>query len=113
MTDGVGPEPRIAFPTGEEPEREPAVAIHVNFGVVAARQATSAEIDRLARALLDRVERVTIVAEARYEVDRHSEAAVYQIRVEADPPGGDRQELERWLIDEAERWARACIRDRA
>jgi hypothetical protein len=53
------------------PEWDPAVAIHVNFGLLAAREATRAEIDRLARTLLDRVERVTIIAEARYEVDRH------------------------------------------
>ena len=114
MTDGAGPEPRIAFPTDEEPEwdTDPAVAIHVNFGLLAAREATAAEIDRLARTLLDRVERVTIVAEARYEVDRHSEAAVHQIRVEAYPDDGDRDGLERWLIEQAERWARACVSDR-
>jgi hypothetical protein len=112
VTDGVGPEPRIAFPTDEEPEWDPAVAIHVNFGLLAAREATRAEIDRLARTLLDRVERVTIVAEARYEVDRHSEAAVHQIRVEAYPADGDRDGLEHWLIEQAERWARACVRDR-
>jgi hypothetical protein len=113
MADNAVPEPRIAFPTDEEPEWDPAVAIHVNFGVLAARQATPAEIDRLARTVLDRVERVTIVAEARYEVDRHSEAAVHQIRVEVQPVGRDREGLEHWLIGQAESWARACIRDRA
>ena len=112
MTDGVGSEPRIAFPTDEEPEWNPAVTIHVNFGVLAAREATPAEIDRLARTVLDRVERVTIVAEARYEVDRHSEAAVHQIRVEAYPVEGDRDGLERWLIEQAERWVRACVSNR-
>jgi hypothetical protein len=112
VTDGVGSEPRIAFPTDEEPEWNPAVTIHVNFGVLAAREATPAEIDRLARTVLDRVERVTIVAEARYEVDRHSEAAVHQIRVEAYPVAGDRDGLERWLIEQAERWVRACVSNR-
>ena len=67
MTDGVGSEPRIAFPTDEEPEWNPAVTIHVNFGVLAAREATPAEIERLARE-----ERMTILLTTHYleEADR-------------------------------------------
>jgi hypothetical protein len=106
------PEPRIAFPADEEPRWDPVVSIHVNFGVLAARQATPAEIDRLAVALLDRLERVTIVSEVHYEVDRHSEAAVHQIRVEAGPTEGGREGLQSWLIDQAEQWARTCARSR-
>lgn len=106
------PEPEIAFPADEEPEWDPVVSIHVNFGVLAARQATPAEIDRLAMSLLDRLERVTIISEVHYEVDRRSEAAVHQIRVEARPTEGDREELQSWLIDQSEQWARTCADSR-
>jgi hypothetical protein len=102
---------RIAFvdPGGVVPE---AVAIHVNFGILSGREATLAEIDRLAGALLARAERLTIVSEVRHEIDRHSEAAVHQVRIEVPAGDGDRVELERWLVDEAERWARRCIAER-
>ena len=81
--------------------------IRVNFGVFAGREATAAEIDELARTLLDEVDVVTIVAEHRYIVDRETEASVHQIRIElggADPAVPLRL---------TEQWAQACIADRA
>ncbi len=80
--------------------------IRVNFGMYAGREATQAEIDDLARTLLDEVQAVTIVAEQRYLVDRETEASVHQIRIKRD--GGD----ERALLEHAERWAQACVADR-
>ena len=61
--------------------------IRVNFGMYAGREATQAEIDDLARTLLEEVQAVTIVAEQRYLVDRETEAAVHQIRIQQE--GGD------------------------
>jgi hypothetical protein len=106
--------PQIAFATREEPASKPQVAIHVNFGVFTGREATLAELDRLGAALLDRVAHVTIVSERRYEIDRHSEAAVHQVRIEVPPDdevSGDDQ-LEGWIVDQSERWARRCIAER-
>jgi hypothetical protein len=80
--------------------------IRVNFGMYAGREATQAEIDDLARTLLDEVHAVTIVAEQRYLVDHETEAAVHQIRIQRE--GGDEQAL----LGHAERWARACVADR-
>ncbi|MDQ4095691.1 MAG: hypothetical protein M3174_05765, partial [Actinomycetota bacterium] len=57
--------PPIAFATS--PDR-PALEIRVNFGVFAGRDATPAELDELARALLAEVGEVSIVAEQRHEV---------------------------------------------
>jgi hypothetical protein len=104
---------QIAYSTREEPTAKPQIAIHVNFGVFAGREATLAEIDRLAAWLLDRVPQVTIVSEIRHEIDRHSEAAVHQIRIEVPPlDGAAPDDLEQWLVEQAETWARLCIADR-
>ena len=80
--------------------------IRINFGMFAGREATPAEIDELARSLLDEVEDVTIVAEQTFVVDREMEASVHQIRVEpgqADP---------RPLLALCAEWAEARIAER-
>jgi hypothetical protein len=109
------PEPVIAFATRTfEP---PGLEIRVNFGVFAGREATPAEIDELAAALLDKVEGVGIVAEDRHEISEHSEALLHQIRIEVsgdDVPIDEHEldELRGRLIEAAERWTRECIAER-
>lgn len=81
--------------------------VRINFGMFAGREATQAEIDELARALLDEVEAVTIVAEQRTIADHEMEASIHQIRIELDENAdhdGPRAV--------AERWAEACIAER-
>jgi hypothetical protein len=79
----------------------------VNFGVHAGREATQAEIDRLARSLLDDVEEFTVVSENRYSFDREVEAAVHQVRVELRA-GREHEPLKRTV----EAWANDCIAER-
>jgi hypothetical protein len=91
--------------------------IRVNFGMFAGRAATAAEIDQLADDLLEKVARVSIVAEERHEIDTHSEAAIHQVRIEIAPESlpaekRSRQELAGRVIETAERWAHACIAER-
>lgn len=88
--------------------------VRVNFGVFAGRQATPAEIDQLAEALMPEVGEVTIVAEERHEIDEHVEAAVSQIRIEVDNEHVEARSpgLEARICALAESWARACIDDR-
>jgi hypothetical protein len=81
--------------------------IRVNFGVFAGRDATQAEIDELAKDLLDEVSAVTIVAEQRTVADREMEASVHQIRVELEPEADPQRPL---LI--VERWAEARVAER-
>ncbi len=100
MTD-----PTLVF-TNEDAEGSELV---VNFGLFAGREATPAEIDRLAEALLPDVEPLEIVCEQRYEFDRDREAKVYQVRIAL--PEDDR-ELRDSLVDTVEEWARDCIADR-
>jgi hypothetical protein len=109
------PSPQIAFAANEKPPTTPRVAVHVNFGVLTGREATLAEIDRLAWWLLDRVPHVTIVSEVRHEIDRHSQAAVHQVRIEVatHEAGTPAAQLESWLVDQAEWWARRCLAERS
>ena len=104
----------IAFETRTEP---PGLEIRINFGVFAGREATHAELDELAQALLPEVSEVSVVAENRHEVGPDSEASVHQVRVEVSGDDVPEDEVERArlgqrLVDVAERWAEACIADR-
>jgi hypothetical protein len=107
MTD-----PAIAFPVhGHE---TPAIEVLVNFGVFSGREATRAEVDRLAEWLLSEVGEVTIVTEERHEFDRAVEAFVHVVRIQvpADRVDGNRDQLEQRIVERATFWARDCIADR-
>jgi hypothetical protein len=101
------------------PERQdpPAIEVRVNFGVYAGREATNAEIDRLAEWLLDEVGEVSIISEERHLIDPVREASIHQVRIEVaadrvpeDPEA--RAEMERRIVERAEHWARLCVADR-
>lgn len=85
------------------------VELVVNFGLFAGREATPAEIDRLAEVLLPDVEPLEIVCEHRYEFDREREAKVYQVRIALPEDDGELREA---LVETVEEWARDCIADR-
>ena len=80
--------------------------IRVNFGLFAGREATRAEIDDLASALLKEVDAITIVAEQRTIADHDVEASVHQIRIELSE-----EDPQRPLLI-AEQWASACVAER-
>lgn len=99
---------------GHEP---PAIEVRVNFGVYAGREATPAEIDRLAEWLLDEVGEVSIISEERHEIDSHVEASVHQVRIEVSServPTNPvaRAEVEERILERAEHWARMCVAER-
>jgi hypothetical protein len=105
----------LAFAVHDHEPR--GLEIRINFGMFAGRGATAAEIDQLADDLLEKVARVSIVAEERHEIDTHSEAAIRQVRIEIGPESlpaekRSRQELAGRVIETAERWAHACIAER-
>ena len=80
--------------------------IRINFGMFAGREATRAEIDDLASALLKEVDAITIVAEQRTIADHEVEASVHQIRVELDGRSPDD------TLAAVRDWAQSCIADR-
>jgi hypothetical protein len=91
--------------------------LRVNFGLLTGREATPAEIDRLAQQLLPRIDRVTIVSEQRYEIGPDAEGTVHQVRVTIDPEqlpdnDDDLAELRGRLLELTEQWAGACFADR-
>ncbi|MDX6475659.1 MAG: hypothetical protein QOH95_1170 [Gaiellaceae bacterium] len=95
----------------------PAIEVRINFGVFAGREATPAEIDRLAEWLLDEVGEVSIISEERHEIDSHVEASVHQVRIElsSDRVPGDpveRTALEERLLERAQHWAKVCVSER-
>src|SRR5437763_12799226 len=107
-------DPTLAFIV-EQPQ--PGIEVRVNFGVLAGRNATPAEIDRLAEYLLDEVGEVSIIAEERHEIDAHVEASVHQVRIEVAPDKVPADQVERGAIEErilerAEHWARVCVAER-
>jgi hypothetical protein len=81
--------------------------LRINFGVFAGRNATPAELDELAERLLPELGDVTVVAEDRRELNRHSETSLHQVRVELP----DDANVERVAVI-AEQWAQAHIEDR-
>jgi hypothetical protein len=95
-------EPTIAFRVRDH--ERPTLEVRVNFGVYAARNATPAEIDDLARELRDELPSFTIVAEERHEFGDDVETSLHQVVIEADE---DVDELA--IVEIADRWAQACF----
>src|SRR5439155_13846462 len=100
------------------PEVEaPVLDVRVNFGVLSGREATPAEIDELAHALLPDLPDLTIVSERRYEFGVHSEAELHQVRIAVPPAsllstGHEADDACRLVLSRAESWARACAERR-
>ena len=99
----------VAFPVDDW--RAPALVVRVNFGILAGRDATPAEIGSLGRELLEFVPEVTVVAEQHYSMGREHEAVVHLVKIEIE---GERPN--QWLTDKlvaaAAAWARACAAER-
>jgi len=98
-------EPALVFAS----EREGKPEVVVNFGVFSGREATEAEVYRLAQSLLAEVDSVEIICEQRFEFDADVEAVVYQVRVELPPAEQDRVGHFASLV---EGWAADCISER-
>ena len=91
-------------------EREGRPELVVNFGVFSGREATEAEIRRLAQRLLGELPSVEIVSERSYEFDAGVEATVHQVRVVV-PPSDDGREDE--LLPIVSDWAHDSIGERS
>ena len=98
-------DPLIAFvvPGGEESGPE----VRVNFGMFAGREATPAELDELAHALVHDFGNASVVGEHRHEAGPEAEGAVYQVRIEL-PDGSDADRV----AAAAAVWAQACVDER-
>ena len=96
--------PVIAFVRSQA---EGKVEIVVNFGPLSGREATLAEVDRLARRLLTTAAANVVVHAVRsHDMTPETETIVHQVVVEADAPAAEagtmRDVCEEWAIDCAE-----------
>jgi hypothetical protein len=90
-------------------ETDGAIEVVVNFGPLAGREATQAEVDRLARRLLGPAERVQVHAVRTHDMSAESETIVHQVVVEAAAPTG----LSGEIRDVCETWATECAAERS
>lgn len=90
-------------------EVDGAVEIAVNFGPLSGREATIAEVDRLARRLLGTLDDVRVHAIRTHDVNAKSETIVHQVIVEAAVPAADAAALR----DVCETWAVECAAERS
>jgi hypothetical protein len=104
--DGLMTDPPLVF-VGE---RRSGPRLVVNFGMFSGREATEAEIYRLAQSLLEELGPVEIVAEQRYEFAEDVEATVHQVCVELPRSAEGR---ERELLPTVHAWAEATIGERS
>lgn len=81
--------------------------IVVNFGLLSGREATIAEVDRLARRLCALTGEVRVHAVRTHDVSAGSESVVHQVVAEA-PDGLDPEALRAICED----WAKDCAADR-
>jgi hypothetical protein len=94
-----------------QPSSDGALQVTVNFGILAGRTATPAELEELGHRLVAETGEVSVISEERFELGPHSEAEVHQVRIELDGASLD-EDLRARVVTTAERWARACAADR-
>jgi hypothetical protein len=94
-----------------QPSADGALQVSVNFGLLAGRTATPAELEELGRRLVAETGEVSVISEERFELGPHSEAEVHQVRIELVGPSLD-DDLRARVIATAEIWARSCAADR-
>lgn len=99
-------DPTIAFISSGD---SGAVEIVVNFGPLTGREATQAEVDRLARRLLETAEDVRVHAIRTHDMSRTSESIVHRVVVEPPSPTADAEALR--LV--CETWASECAEERS
>ena len=98
--------PTIAFVRSDA---DGAVEIVVNFGPLSGREATLAEIDRLARRLLSTAENVRVDAVRSHDMGAQTETIVHQVVVEADAASAEADRLRAVC----ETWAVECAAERS
>ena len=86
-----------------------AIEIVVNFGPLSGREATQAEVDRLARRLLQSAEEVRVHAVRTHDMSETSESIVHQVVVEVVAGAGAAEALR----DICEAWAAECAAERS
>ena len=93
--------------------RQPALAVLVNFGVVAGRKPTRRELEELAGMLRELVPALTIVDEQRFEVGETTDVLLEEVRIEVPEAavamtGADPLHLRAQIVEIAGAWVSGC-----
>jgi hypothetical protein len=91
------------------PVEERGTEIVVNFGLLSGREATLAEVDRLARRLCAALPEVRVHAVRTHDMTAASESVVHQVIVEAGAVSGGFETLRAVC----ETWASECAEERS
>lgn len=91
------------------PASDGATEIVVNFGLLSGREATLAEVDRLARRLCEVMPEARVHAVRTHDMTRGAESVVHQVVVEAGDAEGDAETMRSISED----WAKECAEDRS
>ena len=95
----------VTFVTAHDGSR---LELLVNFGILTGREATQAEIDRLARTIIPTPDRFAIAAERRHEYADGTETVVNLVSVEVEAESDDIPKF----LELCEAWAAECAADR-
>ena len=98
--------PTVAFVRSETDGK---VEVVVNFGPLSGREATLAEVDRLARRLCEVMPEARVHAVRTHDMTRGAESVVHQVVVEAGDAEGDAETMR----SISEGWAKECAEDRS
>jgi hypothetical protein len=105
----VDVEPIAVYVSNDSP-----LELTVNFGIVAGRETSRADIDRLGEMLLAFVSGVTLFAGHRYEFAQGAaESAAYEVKIQFPPfilptEKTKLESLVEMLLETVRRWARDC-----
>jgi len=86
-----------------------ATEVVVNFGLLSGREATLAEVDRLAARLCEVIPEVRVHAVRTHDMGRGAEGVVHQVVVEVGPALSDAETLRAIC----ETWATECAEERS
>jgi hypothetical protein len=86
----------------------------VNFGIVAGRDVSRHELERLVQALLEHVASASVTAETRLEAGAHAAGLIHQVRVEIGIESGaavdaDLEAVRRRVVETIEHWLASAI----
>jgi hypothetical protein len=92
---------------------QPCIQVLVNFGVFTGRDPSRAEVDRLLTRLHDRLDRVTVTAQQRYEELGEGSLCLHEVLISipeetAVEAGYDHDVLRRLVVADAEQWVDEC-----
>jgi hypothetical protein len=92
---------------------QPCIQVLVNFGLFTGRDPSRGEVDRLLTRLHERLDRVTVTSQQRYEELGEGQMCLHEVLISipeqtAVEAGYDHDVLRRLVVADAEQWVEEC-----